>query len=116
MASSITARSPRSSISRMVNARTPDSRTCGRSVASTSRRPTITVLCGATLGRKPNRSASGSGPMPSRQASGMPWILPLGLESGVFISACASSQIRPTRWPRSRKCRDTPLTVPIATE
>ena len=37
-------------MSRMVKARTPDSRTCGFSIGSTSRSPTITAFCGATFG------------------------------------------------------------------
>src|SRR4051812_22138969 len=49
-------------------------------------------------------------------ASGMPWTLPLGLDSGVFMSAWASSQIRPALCSRSRKKCETPLTVPTATE
>ena len=50
------------------------------------------------------------------QASGIPWMLPLVLVSGVFISACASSQRRPifSRFSRSAKCWETPLTVPGA--
>ena len=51
-----------------------------------------------------------------KHASGMPWTLPLGLLSGVFISACASIQIRPTFSPRMRKKRETPPTVPTAME
>ena len=37
-------------------------------------------------------------------ASGMPCTLPDGELSGVFISPCASSQIRPTRFDCLRKC------------
>ena len=46
----------------------------------------------------------------------MPCMLPLGLLSGVFMSACASSQIMPTFSLRVRKWLETPLTVPTATE
>ena len=42
--------------------------------------------------------------------------LPLGLVSGVFISACASIQMSPSACFRFRKCRDIPETVPTATE
>src|SRR4051794_14945359 len=49
-------------------------------------------------------------------ARGIPCTLPLGLDSGVFMSAWASSQIRPTDCSRSRKKCETPLTVPTATE
>ena len=36
-------------------------------------------------------------PMPRATASGMPWMLPLGLVSGVFMSPWASNQMRPMR-------------------
>ena len=36
--------------------------------------------------------------MPNSADSGMPWMLPDGLLSGVFMSACASTQITPTRF------------------
>jgi len=35
---------------------------------------------------------------PDSSPSGMPCTLPLGEESGVLMSVCASIQIRPTRW------------------
>ena len=44
----------------------------------------------------------------------MPWMLPDGEISGVFMSACASTQISPTFWSFARKCSATPLIVPIA--
>src|SRR5574341_387618 len=44
-------------------------------------------------------------PIPSRCATGMPWTLPEGLDSGVFMSPCASNQIRPIRWLFPRKWR-----------
>ena len=47
------------------------------------------------MGAKPSRFASSGGPRPTQHASGMPCTLPLGELSGVFISACASIQIRP---------------------
>ena len=96
-ASSITARSPRSSISRMVNALTPDSRTCGFSSTSTSRSPTTRDVRGIHHRARIRRCrVSSRGPMPTQQASGMPCTLPLGVVSGVFMSACASIQSRPT--------------------
>ena len=39
---------------------------------------------------------SSRGPIPMQQARGIPWTLPLGLVAGVFMSACASIQIRPS--------------------
>ena len=72
MASSITERIPRSSISRIVYARTPRSLTLRRSVSSTSRRPMSAMRSGSTLGLKPSKSLSASGPAPAQQASGMP--------------------------------------------
>ena len=112
MASSMTARRPRSSISRMVNAFTPDSRTCGFSSASTSRRPTIATFEACTLGAGPSSVVNSGGPIPMQQASGMPCTLPLGDVSGVFISAWASIQSSPTFCVCLRKCRVTPATVP----
>ena len=43
---------------------------------------------------------SSSGPWPMQHASGMPCTLPLGLLSGVFMSVCASIQIKPSFSPR----------------
>ena len=54
--------------------------------------------------------------MPMQQASGMPWMLPLGLVSGVFMSAWASIQIRPTDCFFLRKVRERPAMEPIAME
>ncbi len=44
----------------------------------------------------PARLTRLSAPCPSTAASGMPWMLPLGLVSGVLASACASNQTRPS--------------------
>ena len=51
-----------------------------------------------------------------RCASGMPWTLPDGVVSGVFMSAWASNQISPNDSPRPRRKRATPATEPMATE
>ena len=41
-------------------------------------------------------AASSAGSLPSSAASGMPCTLPLVVVSGVFMSPCASTQIRPS--------------------
>jgi len=43
-------------------------------------------------------AASSGGSGPSSDASGMPWTLPLIEVPGVFMSACASTQIKPIGW------------------
>ena len=49
-------------------------------------------------------------------AQGMPWMLPEGLEAGVFMSPCASNQTSPILSPR-RWCHElTAATVPMAIE
>jgi hypothetical protein len=83
---------------------------------STSRTPTSATFRGSTFGAYPPMCVSSRGPMPMQHDSGMPWTLPLGLVSGVFISACASIQMSPSACFRFRKCRDIPDTVPTATE
>ena len=49
---------------------------------------------------------------PSTSANGMPWMLPLGLVSGVLMSACASNQIRPICSPRARWCAEARRSCP----
>ena len=87
---------PRSSMSRMVKAPMPEAFTVARSATSTSRMPTSAAREPSTIGAKPARFTSSAAPRPSTTASGMPWMLPLGLVSGVFASACASNQTRPS--------------------
>ena len=95
MASSITARRPRSSISRMVKARTPDSRTWAFSTdprraarrARHSRAP-------PWADSRPCRVSSG-GPSPSSTPAACRARCRWDWYSGVFMSAWASSQIRP---------------------
>ncbi len=55
IASSITARIPRSSMSRMVKAPMPEARTLARSAVSTSRRPTSAAREPSTIGQRPAR-------------------------------------------------------------
>ena len=61
-----------------------------------------TVWAGSTLGAKPPTSASAAGAAPSSAASGMPWTLPDSVVSGVFMSPCASTQMRPSGRPSRR--------------
>ena len=61
--------------------------------------PMRTVCSGSTFGAKPPMRASSAGSEPSSAASGMPWTLPLGELAGVFMSPCASTQIRPSGLP-----------------
>ena len=53
--------------------------------------------------------------MPSRQATGIPCMLPLGVIDAVLKSACASNQSTRTGRPCSRACRATALIEPTAT-
>src|SRR6185369_11785939 len=57
--------------------------------------PTSTVFCGSTDGIDP-MDASSRGSWPSSAASGIPCTLPLSVVEGVFMSPCASTQIRPS--------------------
>ena len=117
IASSITVRMPRSSMSRMVKAPMPDvldvlrarrrPRRAGRPPPRARRRPWAP--------RRPGRPGSAR-PSPARPPAGMPWMLPLGDVSGVFMSPWASNQMSPIFWPRSRWKRETPAIVPIAIE
>ncbi len=81
MASSITARMPRSSMSRMVKAPMPEAFTFARSSTSTSRMPTSAAREPSTIGEKPARFTSEGAPRPSTAASGIPWMFPVGLVS-----------------------------------
>ena len=62
--------------------------------------PTSTVCCGSTVGASPPMRASSAGSLPSSAASGMPCTLPRVVVAGVFMSPCASTQIRPSGLPR----------------
>ena len=78
--------------------------------------PTSAAREPSTIGEKPARFTSEGAPRPSTAASGMPWMLPVGLVSAVFASAWASNQTRPSFSFRRWKCRARPAIVPIATE
>ena len=67
-----------------------------RSGTSTSRSPTMAAREPSTIGTAPASFVSASGPRPRAMAQGMPWMLPDGLVSGVFMSPWASNQMRPT--------------------
>ena len=75
---------------------TPEARTISFSRASRLRMPMRTVCSGATFGEKPPMRESSAGSEPRSDASGMPWTLPLPELAGVFMSPCASTQMRPS--------------------
>jgi hypothetical protein len=116
IASSITERIPRSSMSRIVKAPMPEALTLARSSASTSRIPTRAAREPSTIGEKPARFTSEGAPRPRTAARGMPWMFPVGLVSAVFASAWASNQTSPSFCRRAWKWRASPAIVPIATE
>jgi hypothetical protein len=104
----MTERIPRSSISRMVKTLTPACWITTFSALSIERGPTITAFEGSTFGLKPPIPVRSGSPSPSAIASAMPWMLPDGVVSGVFMSPWASNQMRPMdccfflRWGRGR--------------
>ena len=98
----------------MVNTWTPESRTICFSTSSRLRTPSSTVRSGATDGTAPPISTSWRGPLPRHTASGMPWTLPEGLVSGEFMSAWASTQIKPSGTSAARAAAAVPATEPTA--
>jgi hypothetical protein len=62
----------------------------------------------------PLQPVSAAGPWPSRQATGMPWMLPLGLVRSVLTSECASSHSTRSFLRRWRACQAMALIDPIA--
>jgi hypothetical protein len=65
----------------------------------------------------PNTSSLFPFTKPVINATGIPWMFPLPLVSGVLISACASTQMRAISRPNlSLVALATPLTVPMAIE
>ena len=57
---------------------------------------------------------SSSGPSPSRQATGMPWMFPEGVSSLVLMSAWASTQMTRSFLPALRQCAAMALMLPMA--
>ena len=108
------------SMSCMLKALMPFSRRICFSPRSTSRSPMYTNFLGLSLGSsssQPKMSSLFSFARPVRKATGIPWIFPLSLVSGVLISACASTQMTAiSRSRRSRMARDVPAMVPMAIE
>src|SRR5215203_4360064 len=96
IACSATAAIPARSMSFIVKTCTRDSRTRSFSLASRFRTPMSTVCSGLTFGEKPPMHDSSVGSGPRSAASGIPWTLPLVLLDGVFMSPCASTQMRPS--------------------
>ncbi|MNN42777.1 hypothetical protein D3C81_1569830 [compost metagenome] len=76
--------------------------------------PTWRIDRGDMAGVTPLRAVSGAGPSPHRQATGMPWILPVGLVLPVLASAWASSHSTSNRLPVSRQWRAAALIEPMA--
>ena len=68
---------------------------------------------GLIAGTVPPISISSCGPWPHRQATGMPWMLPLGVSALVLKSACASSHSTRSFLPASRQWRATALIEPM---
>ena len=64
--------------------------------------PTSTVCWADTDAPLPMADSS-RGSWPSSAANGMPWTLPLPDVSGVFMSPCASTQMRPSGY--AEACR-----------
>jgi hypothetical protein len=64
-------------------------------------------------GTLPPISISSFGPKPHRHATGMPWMLPLGVRTSVLKSAWASSQRTRSFLPASRQWRATALIEPM---
>ena len=108
---------PRASSSDIVKTRTPSSCTRVVSVGSTSRTPMMATSAGSRAGPWGHSAVvSSGGPRPSRQASGIPWMLPDGEVALVFMSVWASTQMTPSRSPRPWNLREIPEMVPIAME
>ena len=113
-ACSTTAAMPERSMSFIVKTCTPESRTISFSRSSRLRMPMSTVCSGGTFGEKPPMRESSAGSGPSSDASGMPWTLPLSNVAGVFMSPCASTQIRPSGLPSRRTKSAVAATEPAA--
>lgn len=111
---------PYLSISCMLNAFMPCSLRIFFSPLSMSRKPMYTnffKLKAFSSPNHPNISAFSSLASPVRKATGIPWMLPLSLVSGVLMSACASTQITAISLPsRSLMALEVPAIVPIAME
>ena len=95
----MTSAMPSRSMSFIVNTVTLAARTISFSRSSRLRMPTNTVCFACTAGASPAKCASSAGSEPSRAASGMPCTLPDPLDAGLFMSPCASTQIKPSGLP-----------------
>ena len=74
--------------------------------------PICRTHLGEMAGTWPPISMSSLGPKPHRQATGMPWMLPLGVSALVLKSAWASSHSTRSFLPVSRQWRATALMEP----
>ena len=83
------------------------------SPASTLRMPIWRIHFGEIAGTWPPMPVSSGGPKPHRQATGMPWMLPVGVIAEVLKSACASSHSTRSLRPVSRQWRATALIEPM---
>src|SRR6185369_3031318 len=86
------------------------------SLVDIAHREKVVTHAGFSLGANPSNSTRSCSPRPRRTERGMPWMLPDGEVSGVFMSAWASNQISPTSFPWSRKYEEIAEKVPIAME
>ncbi|MCY1378644.1 hypothetical protein D9M69_662990 [compost metagenome] len=84
------------------------------SSGSTERMPICRTIDGVIAGASPPSLVSASGPMPHRQATGMPWMLPEGVTSLVLKSECASSHSTRSFLPTLRQCCATAVMEPMA--
>mmetsp|Transcript_2650 Transcript_2650/g.3798 ORF Transcript_2650/g.3798 Transcript_2650/m.3798 type:complete len:205 (-) Transcript_2650:862-1476(-) len=113
--SSMTFPIPYLSTSCMVKVLMPRLRIKCRSPLSMSRRPTKTSCSGFSFGMSAIHSNPGRllvSVSPINKPKGIPCMFPEGEVSGVFKSACASTQIMPT----SGRCLRIPATVPVPSE
>ena len=76
--------------------------------------PICRTIAGVIAGDSPPSFVSASGPIPHRQATGMPWMLPDGVTSLVLKSECASSHRTRSFLPAWRQCLATAVIEPIA--
>ena len=78
--------------------------------------PTSATRVGSSFGSSPPTAVSSFGPKPNSAASGIPWMLPEGEVFGTWMSLCASTQRRPSRFLCFRQYDATPEIVPMAIE
>ena len=100
------------------NALMPFARSISFSARSTSLSPMYTSFFSDTLWSSsihPNGPPFSPSASPVRNASGIPWMFPLHDDSGVLMSACASTHTTASSLPSLRRtARATPAMLPMA--